>query len=111
MTTMTATTKRLAVRALALAARLLPAPAGAVPTCRGEAATIVVAQPGQTPQGSDGRDVVVGTAGDDVVVGNGGDDLVCLGDGDDEFRAWGPPVQPIPDGADEVHGGRGADRL
>lgn len=71
------------------------APSGAeAPTCDGLAATIV---------GTDGDDVLDGTAGDDVIVALGGQDEVDAGAGDDVVCGDA--------GADELTGGEGDDRL
>ena len=71
------------------------------PTCRGEAATIIL-KADQTVIGTEARDVAVGTAGNDHFVGRGGDDLVCLGAGDDTFTQ---SFNKFEDGVDRVYGG------
>ena len=67
-----------------------------MPTCHGEAATIVGTAALDRLVGTAGRDVVVALGGDDVVLGRGGDDLVCGGDGADVLRGGG--------GDDRLHG-------
>ncbi|MGH2950513.1 MAG: PQQ-dependent sugar dehydrogenase, partial [Solirubrobacterales bacterium] len=59
-----------------------PTPSLPKAQCRGEAATIV-ATAGAETSGTDGRDVVVGSAGDDAIATGAGDDLVCAGGGPD----------------------------
>ena len=81
--------------------------ASGVPTCQGVPATIVF-QPGQfSLEGTDNRDVVVGTRGANNFKGHGGDDLVCLGGGNDSYFP-GREVNGS-DGNDEVYGGGGDD--
>jgi Ca2+-binding RTX toxin-like protein len=79
----------------------IPTAAAQVPTCFGQAATIV---------GTGGHDRLIGTSGDDVIVGRGwgdsiqgleGNDLICGGRGNDDLIG-GP-------GHDRVAGGNGAD--
>lgn len=86
------------VLALPLGLGLTSAPAQAVETCDGKAATIVVTPSTTYPvtpvQGTPGDDVIVGTDGHDIIFGNDGNDVICA------FA-----------GGDEVHGGNGDDRL
>jgi Ca2+-binding RTX toxin-like protein len=93
-------------------------PAQAVPSCRGEEATIVGTDGHDEIRGTNGDDVIVARGGRDLVEGRGGDDLICLGKGarghhhrdrgvggrgsDSIFGGQGP---------DELHGGPGDDRL
>jgi Ca2+-binding RTX toxin-like protein len=74
------------------------APVSAVdpPTCQGEPATIVASGPVTT--GTDGPDVIVGTAGADTINALDGDDLVC-----------GAPDGATVDGADTINAGDGND--
>jgi Ca2+-binding RTX toxin-like protein len=53
--------------------------------------------------GSEGRDLVLGTAGNDVVDAGGGDDLIFAGSGNDIVDGGA--------GDDEIHGGAGDDQL
>jgi len=101
--------------------------ANLVPTCQGQAATIV-AVPGQPTTGTDGDDVIVGThkadeiragAGDDLVCALGGADQVGLGQGADFILAGGgadlvrakggSDAGHLNNGDDELHGGKGND--
>jgi hypothetical protein len=75
----------------------------AVPTCFGQAATIVGTALNNTINGTAGRDVIVGLGGADTINGNGGDDLICGGDGPDLIRGG--------DGADQIDGGASPDDL
>ena len=74
-----------------------------VPTCAGKRATII---------GTDGPDVLRGTARADVIVGNGGDDRIFAGGGNDTIcgNAGADNIQGG-DGADLIIGGYGNDRL
>jgi hypothetical protein len=65
-----------------------------VPTCAGKRATII---------GTDGPDVLRGTARADVIVGNGGDDRILAGGGNDTICGNA--------GADYIQGGNGADLI
>jgi Ca2+-binding RTX toxin-like protein len=87
--------------AVLLTAGLLGAatPAGAAPTCLGEALTL---PPGMLT-GTTGNDVMLGTAAGDTIKGLGGRDLICGGGGDDDLYGGG--------GNDTLVGGDGDDRL
>ena len=74
-----------------------------VGTCKGEAATVVLAAPGATTLGTAGPDVIVGTAGADSINGGGGNDLICGGKGKDDLEGGG--------GADEILGGTANDEV
>lgn len=80
-----------------------PVGAQTAPLCAGKRATIV---------GTDGPDVIRGTARADVIVGNGGDDRILAGGGNDIIcgNAGADYVQGG-DGADLIIGGYGNDRL
>ncbi|MBN2113892.1 MAG: hypothetical protein JW785_07185, partial [Acidimicrobiia bacterium] len=94
----------LAAAALCVLAALPAAQAAeAPPTCRGRPATIVGSEGDDVLVGTAGPDVIVGLGGDDVLTGGGGRDVLCGGDGDDLLRG-GP-------GRDVLVGGEGADRL
>jgi len=58
---------------------------GAVPTCLGEAATIVGTPNSDVLAGTRGSDVIVAQDGDDVVNGRGGNDVLCGGAGADSL--------------------------
>lgn len=79
------------------------ASADEVPTCHGLVATIV---------GTEGNDVLRGTAGDDVIVGLGGNDVLRPGPGDDTV-CGGPGSDSLISrrGADWLHGGGQRDRI
>jgi Ca2+-binding RTX toxin-like protein len=49
-------------------------------------AAVAVATPGQTINGTAGRDTLIGTAGDDVITGGAGADVLTGGAGGDSFR-------------------------
>jgi Ca2+-binding RTX toxin-like protein len=86
--------------------------AAAVPTCFGLPATIV---------GTDGRDLLDGTAGPDVIVGGegrdtirglGGDDKICAGPNRLSLTQYGAPrYEEVSggDGNDQIRGGTGYD--
>jgi Ca2+-binding RTX toxin-like protein len=92
---------------LIAAALTASAPGGralaALPRCHGVTATIVVAAPGLTTDGTGDPDVIVGTAGDDTINGMGDDDLICGGGGADTIDGGA--------GNDTVYGGNGDDVL
>jgi len=72
--------------ALVVTAAAAGAPAdAAVPTCFGEAATIVGTPDPDVLVGTSGSDVIVGREGDDVIQGGGGNDFLCGGAGADSL--------------------------
>jgi Ca2+-binding RTX toxin-like protein len=81
-----------------------------VPTCNGQAATIVGTGVNNVLNGTAGRDVIVGLAGADTINGNGGDDVICGGNGPDTIDG-GAGNDWIDGGAspDSVRGGNGTD--
>jgi hypothetical protein len=99
---------------------LVSSPASAaMPTCRGEPATIVGTGGDDRINGTSGDDVIWSGEGDDVVNGKGGNDTICLGSGDDEGRGGsgddyilggaGNDVLSGNKGNDTVNGGKGID--
>jgi len=92
-----------------------PAQLGArtfLPTCNGEAATIVGSNGDDVLVGTIGRDVIVARGGDDVITGLGGNDLICGGFGNDVIDG-GPGDDALfaGPGSDRVHGRAGADLI
>ena len=75
----------------------------AIPSCRGETATIVGTALNNVINGTNGRDVVVALGGADTVYGRGGDDVICGGDGPDTLEGG--------DGDDYLDGGASNDSL
>lgn len=71
--------------------------------CNGELATIIGTDGPDVLRGTAGRDVIVGLGGDDVIRGRNGADLICAGDGND--RVFGN------NGSDTIFGGSGNDDL
>ncbi len=78
-------------------------PAGNVPSCFGQPATLVGTEGDDTLVGTSGVDVIVGLGGNDFIKGRGANDLLCGGAGDDELRG--------DSGADQLDGGTGDDLL
>jgi hypothetical protein len=76
-------------------------PGPAPVTCNGKAATIVIANAGQTTLGTPGDDVIVGTSGEDNIYAGAGNDTICGLGGYDTIRPG--------TGSDWVDGGSGAD--
>jgi hypothetical protein len=74
-----------------------------LPSCRGQAATIVGTSGADTLTGTAGADVIVGLGGADTLSGLGGGDRICGGAGKDKINGGA--------GADRLSGNRGADRL
>jgi hypothetical protein len=74
-----------------------------LPTCRGQAATIVGTSGADTLIGTAGPDVIVGLGGNDTIKGLGGQDRICGGDGADKIVGGSGP--------DRLSGNRGRDRL
>ncbi|WP_204163706.1 hypothetical protein [Nocardioides solisilvae] len=108
--------------ATTLAVLALAGPAQAAATCRG-ATTTILGTPGVPLTGTPGNDVVV-TNGATVVSTLGGDDVVCVTGGTayvdtatgadvvDSVSAGGAPVSAwLGPGADQFHGGDGADTV
>lgn len=52
-------------------------------TCRGQTATLLGINVGETIVGTNGADVIHALGGNDFVRGRGGDDVICGGDGND----------------------------
>lgn len=74
-----------------------------VPTCDGQAATIVGTSGDDHLNGTSGADVIVGLGGDDTIRGGTGDDVLCGGAGDDHlFGGLGDDTVLGQDGADEI---------
>jgi hypothetical protein len=62
-------------------------------------------------RGGAANDALFGDAGNDQVAGQGGNDAVDGGAGDDQLEFGGPAMaEGVGSGADDVHGGPGADR-
>jgi Ca2+-binding RTX toxin-like protein len=98
--------------AMVVAWGALGAPAGAsvvVPTCDGQAATIVGTDGDDTLTGTTGNDIVVLGAGNDTFGADLGDDTVCGGVGDDTIGG-GKGVDHLfgEDGNDHLDGGHDA---
>ncbi len=72
-------------------------------TCDGLPATIVGTDGADVLVGSAGPDVIVGLGGNDHISGGGGDDVICGGPGRDNLSGGG--------GDDHLNGGTGRDRL
>lgn len=106
-----------AVAALTLAGLVLvPAPSEAATTCAGRTATIVGTDGDDVLRGTARADVISGGAGDDVILGLGGNDTLCGGAGWDRLsgnagadRLYGGPEQPSD--RDTLRGGPGDDVL
>ncbi|MEA2626861.1 MAG: serralysin, partial [Candidatus Binatota bacterium] len=75
----------------------------AVPSCDPGTVTIDGTEGDDVLIGTAGADVILGRGGDDSIYGNGGADTICGGDGDDRISAGGA--------GDVIHGGRGADQI
>jgi hypothetical protein len=83
-----------------------------VPTCNGQAPTIVGNAQNNILNGTAGRDVIAGLGGADTINGLGGNDVICGGDGPDKL--FGGDGNDWIDGgasADELNGGNGDDFL
>ena len=86
----------------------VPQPEYYVKNCRGIYPTLPI---GST-EGTEGDDVMIGTAYDDVIYGNGGDDLICGRDGNDTIYGGAGEDQLFGnDGHDSLYGGPGRDWL
>jgi hypothetical protein len=83
-----------------------------VPSCRGQAATIVGTSGADTLTGTVGPDVIVGLGGKDTIRGLGGQDRICGGAGADKIVGGGGPDRLSGNrGADRISGGPGGDNL
>lgn len=83
-------------------------PESYVKNCRGVLPTLPI---GAT-EGTEGDDVMVGTAYDDVIYGNGGNDLICGRDGNDTiYGGPGEDYLVANNGHDVLYGGPGRDTL
>lgn len=79
------------------------------PACFGRKATIT--GKGEI-KGTEGKDVIVGSARDDEIRGLGGDDIICGEGGKDELRGnAGHDVIDGGDGKDSINGGAGNDAM
>ena len=81
----------------------VPAPPLPKPRCKGQAATVIAAAPGQITIGTAGRDVIVGSARGDTIRSLGGRDLICARGGRDVVSAG--------NGGDTILGEGGIDRI
>jgi Ca2+-binding RTX toxin-like protein len=107
--------------AIPMLSTAVPSALALQPRCLGEPATIVLLEGQGTVNGTDDRDVVVGSPGPDRFNGNGGDDVICLGAGDDyahgglgNDQIYGDDGNDILYGSfdnDRVVGGKGNDTL
>ena len=87
---------------------------GAQPSgsCKGEEATVLLADSGEVTIGTSGRDVFVGDNSANTFKGRGGNDLICARGGDDEiFGGSGKDSVYAGGGADSVDGNEGDDTL
>ena len=108
------THRRLALR-IAVAALTIPLPAvtlvlvapdaAAATMCRGRVASIVGTEGPDVVNGTAGSDIVVTLGGNDTVYGFGGDDVICLGAGDDIAYGYSGNNEFVPGtGNDQVYG-------
>lgn len=81
----------------------VPSTAAAAPTCFGRRASIVGTDGNDILTGTADRDVIAALRGDDQIAGMGGNDLICAGSGVDIVAAG--------EGSDQVSGGPGVDLL
>lgn len=91
------------------------------PRCKGQAATVIAAAPGQITIGTAGRDVIVGSArgdtirslgGRDLICARGGRDVVSAGNGGDTILGEGGHDRVFGQGGrDQASGGAGDDKL
>jgi Ca2+-binding RTX toxin-like protein len=113
------TASMLIVALVATLAAVVGLAQAAVPTCFGEAATIVGTADADALAGTSGPDVIVGREGDDVIDGRGGNDVLCGGTGADVLvgsagtdALLGGPDDDVLNGGfgnDTPSGGRGTD--
>ena len=90
----------------------VPAPARPRPRCKGQAATVIAAAPGQVTVGTNGRDVIVGSRRKDTIRSRGGRDLICARGGGDVISSGGGPDTVYGEGGnDRISGQAGPDRL
>ena len=83
-----------------------------VPTCRGQAATIVGTSGADTLTGTSGPDVIVGLGGNDTIKGLAGQDRICGGGGADKIVGGsGPDRLSGNAGRDRISGGPGGDNI
>ncbi len=82
------------------------------PKCGGKPATIVGTNGNDVLNGTAKSDVIVAKSGNDVVRGKGGADVICLGSGIDRAEG-GSGTDTIygQAGHDQIYGGSGSDRL
>jgi hypothetical protein len=93
----------------------------AVGSCKGRAATVAAAAPGDVTVGTLGPDVIVGTAGVDTIRSLGGRDLICARGGRDVVSTGAGADVALGEGgndrlfgqagSDALSGGRGADQI
>lgn len=107
---------RILVVAIAvLGAVLVSVPAAAdegTPTCDGLPATIVGTNGADVIHGTAGDDVIVGLGGSDTIYGYAGDDTICGGGGNDViFGGGGRDTIKGNGGDDELDGGSWGDRI
>lgn len=97
------TTGALAVVIGGISLALAPAGQTGGAICKGEVATIVGTEGDDVLQGSASPDVIAGLGGNDVIRGLSGRDLICGGGGDDGIYGDDDP--------DRLYGGAGADDI
>jgi hypothetical protein len=99
-----------ALLAVALVGVFADSGVAALPTCFGQAATIVGTTGADTLNGTSRNDVIVGLGGDDTIIGGDGNDLICAGSGDDGVNAGAGDDRIMgEEGYDLVVAGSGAD--
>ena len=79
-------------------------------TCHGEVPTIIGTQGDDVIRGTAKRDVIVAGGGNDIIYGRGGNDIICAGGGEDVvYGGGGRDIIRGGTGFDELIGGRGRD--